>query len=151
MFIICRRPKTHKCIFKKMHKSVYYLSQKCVFSVFLLKHLLFSVNTHLNKSRTLFRKNLDIEILLILRCVLRCYRFYFIIYYYYLAKNLNINMSICGQEPWGEERGSQNLKIGRIQNKEQTRKCIKLYYKGWGGAFPSKMYVVRLRRIDTPF
>ncbi len=40
-FIICRRPKTHKCVLNKTHKSVYYLSQKCVFCVFLLKHLLF--------------------------------------------------------------------------------------------------------------
>ncbi len=38
------RPKTHKCIFNKTHKSVYYLSQKCFFSVFLLKHFFLCVD-----------------------------------------------------------------------------------------------------------
>ncbi len=37
------RPKTHGSVNNKMQKSVYFLSQKCVFYVFLLKHLLFSV------------------------------------------------------------------------------------------------------------
>ncbi len=41
VFIICRRPKTHKCVFNKTHKSVYYLSQKCVFYVFFIKTLTF--------------------------------------------------------------------------------------------------------------
>ena len=39
------------------------------------------------------------------QCVLRCYRFYLIIYYYYLVKNLNIKISICGQQPWGPQWG----------------------------------------------
>ncbi len=48
-------------------------------------------------------------------------------------------MFIAGTDSFLEERG--NIKMGRIQNKEQTRKCIKLYYKSYGfrwglGAFP---------------